>query len=166
MTSLFVYFIYFFFSVCKDQHIIRALSATDSKVYVMKLTKDLQRKVLSLKKKIKTVEMWKLNAGRGKLVRNHFAGATKSHLKTFKISSWSGRSNGFSVVGYINKIPCHLIIDIGMNVPVSKKDLIEKMGEKFIWPSLPSSFWLEMMLKFMHKSKSHLKMSLIILSHM
>ncbi|KFM57791.1 hypothetical protein X975_26945, partial [Stegodyphus mimosarum] len=57
----------------------------------------------------------------------------KIHFKALKISVVSGNSNGLSISGHINGVPCNMIIDTGANVTIIRKDLAQQFKDKLIW---------------------------------
>ncbi|KFM62548.1 hypothetical protein X975_20006, partial [Stegodyphus mimosarum] len=52
-----------------------------------------------------------------------------------------GKSNGLSINGHIDGVPCSMIIDTGANVTIIRKDLAQKFKDKLIWT--PSCVTLE-----------------------
>ncbi|KFM65484.1 Retroviral-like aspartic protease 1, partial [Stegodyphus mimosarum] len=60
---------------------------------------------------------------------------------SLKISAMGSSSNGLSINGHIDEIPCSMIIDTGANITIIRRDLAKKFKDKLIWT--PSCVALE-----------------------
>ena len=72
--------------------------------------------------------------------RNKVSEIKKLYLIQFNFFSLSFRDYELFIVGRVNKIPCHLIVDTGANVNIIRKDLGQTVEEKFIWTPHSSPF--------------------------
>ncbi|KFM76841.1 hypothetical protein X975_19818, partial [Stegodyphus mimosarum] len=71
-------------------------------------------------------------------INDHNAGRSwndseKPCFKALKTSAVSSNSNGLSINGHIDGVPCNMIIDTGANVTIIRKDLAPLFKDKLIW---------------------------------
>ncbi|KFM65998.1 hypothetical protein X975_24438, partial [Stegodyphus mimosarum] len=83
---------------------------------------------------------------RRKQINDHNAerslnGSEKPCFKALKISAVSSNSNGLSINGHVDEVPCNMIIETGANVTIIRKDLAQQFKDKLIWT--PSSVTLQ-----------------------
>ncbi|GFU29923.1 retrovirus-related Pol polyprotein from transposon 297 [Trichonephila clavipes] len=67
---------------------------------------------------------------RGKLIYGHLAGRRlpdneRPHYKILQIMEVNGGDKGINVVGQINNISCHMVVDPGANVSIIRKDWLK-----------------------------------------